>query len=109
MFSLFQHCLGRRRIRPGALLVGSYLTDGRRLFRVASRLDAGCKQVLVALEDCLTLEIRGYSLSELDEMELSAVRTAKTVAAPLGEVPQIYEAGEDASAITHAQASQASR
>jgi hypothetical protein len=60
-----------------ALRCGSYLTDGRRLFRVVSQFDAGGKHAFASLEDCLTLEIEPYSPGELDEMNLRPVRTTE--------------------------------
>jgi hypothetical protein len=59
------------------LRCGSYLTDGRRLFRVVSQFDAGGKHAFASLEDCLTLEIEPYSPGELDEMNLRPVRTTE--------------------------------
>ncbi len=53
-----------------------YLTDGRRLFRVVSQLNAGTGQVLTELEDCLTLQAQTYAPRELHAMRLRSVRAA---------------------------------
>jgi len=52
---------------------GEYLTDGRRLFRVISRLDPRDAYRLALLEDCLTLELTGYSPDDLVAMNLRTV------------------------------------
>jgi len=57
----------------------SYLTDGRRLFRVVSQFTAGAEHVahvFASLEDCVTLEVQDYSPRELHRMRLRLVRTA---------------------------------
>ncbi|HYM54767.1 MAG TPA: hypothetical protein VES97_05355 [Solirubrobacteraceae bacterium] len=54
----------------------SYLTDGSRLFRVVSRPRAEAGHMSVALEDCLTLEVRSYSPRKLDLMDLRPVGAA---------------------------------
>ena len=68
--------LRRRRLRSRDLIPGRYLTDGRRLLRVVSRLADG-RSVLVVLEDCLTLGIRAYAMVELEPMGMRPVRRAK--------------------------------
>ena len=52
---------------------GSYLTDGRRLFRVVSRTAATTGDVLIALEDCRTLRVRSFVPRELEVMGLRSV------------------------------------
>jgi len=66
----------RRRLRARDLAPGRYLTDGRRLLRVISRL-VGERSVLVVLEDCLTLDVRAYAAVELEPMGVRPVRSAK--------------------------------
>ena len=68
--------LRRRRLRSRDLVPGRYLTDGRRLLRVVSRL-ADDRSVLVVLEDCLTLNVRAYAAVELEPMGVRPVRRAK--------------------------------
>jgi hypothetical protein len=63
----------------------TYLTDGRRLLRVVSHFDAGADSVYAALEDCLTLEVRPYSLAELGAMGLRPVERAPFAQQPRGE------------------------
>jgi hypothetical protein len=58
-------------------LPDSYLTDGRRLFRVVSQFTAGADNAFASLEDCLTLEVQAYSPGELHRMRLRAVPTAE--------------------------------
>ncbi len=70
------HRPGRRELRPLASIVGSYLTDGHRLFRVAALVVAAHQDVLVALEDCATLQVRACTWVELGLMQLRAVRGA---------------------------------
>jgi hypothetical protein len=63
---------------PSALLLpDSYLTDGRRLFRVVSQFTTGAECVLALLEDCVTLEVQEYSPGEIHRMRLRRVRTAE--------------------------------
>jgi hypothetical protein len=52
----------------------SYLTDGRRLFRVVSGFTYPPQDSLAALEDCATLDISSHSADELWDMELRVVR-----------------------------------
>jgi hypothetical protein len=59
------------------LLPDSYLTDGRRLFRVVSQLTSGAEHAFASLEDCLTLEVQAYSPGELHRMRLRRVRTVE--------------------------------
>ena len=66
----------RRRLSPRQLSPDSYLTDGRNLFRVISKLVTG-RSVLVWIEDCLTLEVRAHALCELQAMGLRAVGKAR--------------------------------
>lgn len=56
------------------LIPDSYVTDGVRLLRVVSHLDANARSASAWLEDCLTLEIRPYSPGELSALRLRAVR-----------------------------------
>jgi len=51
----------------------SYITDGRRLFRVVSRFAADERQRFASLENCLTLEVQAYSPGELAAMKLRPV------------------------------------
>jgi hypothetical protein len=70
--------LRRHEARPSpaaAQCCGSFLTDGRRLFRVVSRFGGGASDAFASLEDCLTLEVAAYSRDELCEMGLRPVRT----------------------------------
>lgn len=55
----------------------SYVTDGERLLRVVSDFETGPdpESGFTSLEDCLTLEVRHYSLRELNAMGLQTVRT----------------------------------
>lgn len=57
----------RRRAKQRRLAPGSYLTDGQNLFRVNSLLVSGAS-MLATIEDCLTLETRSCSATELDRM-----------------------------------------
>ena len=71
--------VGVCRLAPQALATGCYLTDGSRLFRVASRFEAGREVVLVALEDCSTFEVKALLPSALRAMGLRAVRVARWI------------------------------
>lgn len=65
---------GRATVDPSeSLAVGSYLTDGRRLFRVVSQFAAGGQRPFTSLEDCLTLEVQAYAPGELGAMRLRPV------------------------------------
>jgi hypothetical protein len=64
----------RRRAKQRRLAPGSYLTDGQKLFRVNSLLVSGAS-MLATIEDCLTLETRSCSATELDRMR--DIRKAK--------------------------------
>jgi hypothetical protein len=64
---------GRRAATLVALAPGDYLTDGRRLLRVVSRLDPSPRSGVVVLEDCLTLETGAYAPSELARMAVRSV------------------------------------
>jgi hypothetical protein len=61
---------------------GSYVTDGRRLYRVVSQFTPRSARVFAALEDCRTLEVRPYSPDELYAMRL------RPIAVPAGAVPE---------------------
>jgi hypothetical protein len=53
-----------------------YLTDGRRLFRVAARfINDG--SILVVIEDCATLQSRAYAGVELLPMNVRPVRRSR--------------------------------
>jgi hypothetical protein len=52
---------------------GVYLTDGRDLFRVVSRLGSDGGRMLASLEDCVTLEVSHYTPDELYRMQLRRV------------------------------------
>ena len=60
-----------------ALLPDTYLTDGRRLFRVVSRFTADTEHMFASLEDCLTLKVQAYAPGELYRMRLRPVQTAE--------------------------------
>ncbi|HTQ69100.1 MAG TPA: hypothetical protein VMI13_10455 [Solirubrobacteraceae bacterium] len=62
-------------VPPEELAPDSYLTDGERLLRVISHFRADADGASTSLEDCLTLEVRPYTLRELSAMELRAVHT----------------------------------
>ncbi len=62
----------RSRLSLRDLTPGSYLTDGRNLFRVISQFVNG-RSVLVWLEHCVTLEARPRAASELEAMGMRAV------------------------------------
>ena len=62
--------------QPLRLTADSYLTDGRRLFRVVSPLVPGAGRVEASLEDCLTLEVTSFAAGELHTMGLRIVRAA---------------------------------
>jgi hypothetical protein len=76
-----------RLIAPRTLAAagGSYVTDGRRLFRVVSPLAAPPDLEVAELEDCMTLETDSYSPGELWAMRLVLVRreAAAVVAEPV--------------------------
>lgn len=55
---------------------GSYVTDGRRLFRVVSQFTTVGDHVFASLEDCLTLAVAAYAPGELSSMELRPVKRA---------------------------------
>ncbi len=54
---------------------GSYVTDGKRLFRVVTQFPPRHRSPVAMLEDCHTLEVTPFSPDELYEMELRLVRT----------------------------------
>ncbi|MGZ4325785.1 MAG: hypothetical protein ACXVHX_23795 [Solirubrobacteraceae bacterium] len=83
-----------------ALVPGGYVTDGRRLFRVVSRLAAG-ESVLV-VEDCLTLDVQVFAWTELDAMGLRAVRPTGPVGAKTGDISKTYQTGDRAFAVVQA-------
>jgi hypothetical protein len=60
-----------------ALAPDSYLTDGRRLFRVVSQFTPDAENVFASLEDCLTLEVKAYAPGELYQMSLRPILTAE--------------------------------
>jgi hypothetical protein len=64
------------RTPASAPLPDSYLTDGRRLFRVIAQLAARGERNTASLEDCLTLQVQAYSATELAAMKLRPVTTA---------------------------------
>ena len=64
--------LRRSRLSHNDLIPGSYLTDGRSLFRVISQLVHG-RSVLVWMEDCLTFEALARAACELEAMGVRAV------------------------------------
>jgi hypothetical protein len=66
--------LGPRATPSTALVPDSYLTDGRRLFRVVSQFADDAKHMFASLEDCRTLEVQAYAPGELYEMRLRPIR-----------------------------------
>lgn len=56
---------------------GSYVTDGRRLFRVVSQFATAGENVFASLEDCSTLEVQAYSPGELCAMGLRPIQSAE--------------------------------
>lgn len=66
-----------RTARSPQLLPDSYLTDGRRLFRVITQFAAGEQCRSASLEDCLTLKVKAYSAAELAAMKLRPVATVE--------------------------------
>ncbi len=68
--------------RSRGLRAGSYVTDGRCLYRVVSQFTPRSARVFAALEDCRTLEVRPYSPDELYAMRL------RPVAVPACAVPE---------------------
>ncbi len=56
---------------------GSYVTDGRMLFRVVSQFAFTGDHVLASLENCLTLDVRAYTPHELYAMRLRPVGTKR--------------------------------
>jgi hypothetical protein len=73
-----------RLIAPRTLATagGSYVTDGRRLFRVVSALAAPPELEVAELEDCMTLETASYSPGELWALRLVMVRRRSADVAP---------------------------
>jgi hypothetical protein len=72
--------LNRSELRqvPAALpRSGSYVTDGRKLFRVVSQFAFAGDHLFASLEDCLTLEVQPYAPGELQKMGLRPVPTAR--------------------------------
>jgi hypothetical protein len=103
MFLWLPHRLGHRGARSRALMPGRYVTDGCRLFRVASRLAAGREDVLVALEDCATLEVQAYAHGELGHMGLRAVMTADTPDTKRADFTDFCQTGDRSLAIAQAE------
>ncbi|MCW3018360.1 MAG: hypothetical protein JWN10_668 [Solirubrobacterales bacterium] len=56
------------------LRCGTYLTDGRRLFRVVSQFAPAGGDAFAALEDCGTLDVQAYAPGELQAMKLRPIR-----------------------------------
>lgn len=54
---------------------GSYLTDGRRLFRVVSQFAFAGDHVVASFEDCHTLDVQAYAPSELCTLGLRIVQS----------------------------------
>jgi len=61
-------------VHPLLLRADSYLTDGRRLFRVVAPLIPDAGRALASLEDCRTLQVDAYTPGELYAMGLRTVR-----------------------------------
>jgi len=62
-----------RTARFEQLTPDSYITDGRRLFRVVTRFTAAERHKFASLENCHTLEVQTYSPGELAAMKLRPV------------------------------------
>jgi hypothetical protein len=71
------HRPGSRQAPSPLLRSGSYLTDGRSLFRVVSQFTTVGEHAFASLEDCLTLEVHAYAPGELHKMGLRLVRTTE--------------------------------
>ena len=56
------------------LRCGTYLTDGRRLFRVVSQFGPAGEDAFASLEDCRTLDVQAYAPGELQAMKLRPIR-----------------------------------
>ena len=93
--------VARRGVRWRAVVPDRYVTDGRRLFRVTSRLDID-RQCLVALEDCVTLEVKAYAPNELGVMGLQLVGTAEPVQQASDDSAGICKTGQRVSALSSA-------
>jgi hypothetical protein len=52
---------------------GTYLTDGRRLFRVVAPLRSLDRPDLAILEDCKTLNLAAFTAEEMRSMRLTPV------------------------------------
>ncbi|HVW46977.1 MAG TPA: hypothetical protein VHA76_07990 [Solirubrobacterales bacterium] len=61
-----------RRLRVSRLRNGSYITDGRRLFRCI----LGERGPMLMLEDCRTLELILCSFADLADSQMRIVRAA---------------------------------
>ena len=57
-----------------SLRCGTYLTDGRRLFRVVSQFAPVGEDAFASLEDCRTLDVQAYAPGELHAMKLRPIR-----------------------------------
>jgi hypothetical protein len=66
----------RARLRVRDLAPDRYLTDGRRLFRVAARF-VNDGSILVVIEDCATLDAHAYAAVELLPMDIRPVRRSR--------------------------------
>ena len=64
----------RRSVPADRLRCGTYLTDGRRLFRVVSQFAAVGEDSFASLEDCRTLDVQAYAPGELRAMKLRPIR-----------------------------------
>jgi len=71
----------RARLHPRDLAPDRYLTDGRRLFRVAARFVSD-GSILVVIEDCVTLDARAYAATELMPMDVRPVPRSNPSPAP---------------------------
>jgi hypothetical protein len=79
------------RVARRALLPGSYLTDGRTLFRVTSRVALKRRVAVISLEDCRTLATQLYATNELDLIGLQPVPIGRRVAAVEDGDRHVYE------------------
>ncbi|MGP0033142.1 MAG: hypothetical protein ACLP4R_00960 [Solirubrobacteraceae bacterium] len=93
------HRLGHRGPASRSFIPGRYLTDDRSLFGVVSRLEAGRRNALVALEGCVTLEVRAYAPGGLGAKGLGVVRSAHALTVVPGTIAEARLSDDRALAI----------
>jgi hypothetical protein len=76
MFSLSPHSVAWSPEVPRTLVPDSYVTDGSRLFRVVARPPSEGPARGATLEDCRSLHVRAYSVTELYALRLRRVQPA---------------------------------